>query len=507
MLAYSNFEGVIGLFGNEFNQANVTGTKLPEDIKEFRALDTVEESSKNARKIFFAMLLGCVYSWLTIATTTDVLLLTNSEASPLPIIGTEMPIAYFYWAAPFVLMCIYVYFHFYLHKLWVNLASLPAIFPDGKRLEERAYPWLLNDLVCRHFELLKQRPFPARSKEWITIFLAWWAVPITLIGFWLRYLPRHEWLITCLHIGLFTTSVAFANIFYSLCRVILRGKCKNTILLRKLWQERMIYYSLSPLLSALVLLLVSYGAIKGINPTLLEKNVQINFLKITELVPWAFQNFCSPHANFREKDVSIRPADYHRVVLPEMRIDCIKGAKLKDRNIEYADMYMAFLVKADFRNANLKKACLMHASLQKANFQNANLLEANLRGSKLTKSRLREANLNKANLKDADLQEADLLIADLQKANLDTANLKKAVLRAANLQEANLANADLQKADLWNASLRKANLWQTNLSEVDLSYADLTDCILLTQEQLEVACGDENTKLPPGLKIKNCPRN
>jgi len=95
-LQYANLEGATGLLGNEFAQADVTGTKLPDDIKDFKALETVKETSQNARKIFFAMLLGCVYSWLTIATTTDVRLLTNTASSPLPIIGTEIPIAGFY---------------------------------------------------------------------------------------------------------------------------------------------------------------------------------------------------------------------------------------------------------------------------------------------------------------------------------------------------------------------------------------------------------------------------
>jgi len=109
-LNYANLQGATGLLGNEFAQADVTGTKLPDDIKEFKALEIVKETSQNARKIFFAMLLGCVYSWLTIATTTDVRLLTNTASSPLPIIGTEIPIAWFYIAAPLVLICLYFYY-------------------------------------------------------------------------------------------------------------------------------------------------------------------------------------------------------------------------------------------------------------------------------------------------------------------------------------------------------------------------------------------------------------
>ena len=74
-LQYANLEGATGLLGNEFAQADVTGTKLPDGIKDFKALETVEKTSQNARKVFSLMLLVCVYSWLTIATTTDVNLL------------------------------------------------------------------------------------------------------------------------------------------------------------------------------------------------------------------------------------------------------------------------------------------------------------------------------------------------------------------------------------------------------------------------------------------------
>ena len=243
-LRFANLEGATGLLGNEFCQADVTGTKLPDGIKEFKALDIVEKTSENARKIFFAMLLGCVYSWLTIATTTDVRLLTNTASSPLPIIGTEIPIAWFYIAAPIVLLCIYFYFHLYLIKLWEALSGLPAIFPDGKRLDERAYPWLLNGLVRRHFKLLKKdRPFIAHVQEWITIFLAWWVVPLTMIAFWLRFIPRHDWWGTIFHITLIVTAISFAIIFYRLCALAL--KRKERIKFNNPWKDKRLYYGLS----------------------------------------------------------------------------------------------------------------------------------------------------------------------------------------------------------------------------------------------------------------------
>jgi len=160
-LQNADLTGVTGLLAGQLAGANVSGAKLPEDIAKFEGLSHVEETSRNARKIFFAMLLGCVYSWLTIATTTDTRLLTNSASSPLPIIQTQLPIAGFYWAAPVILIALYIYFHLYLQRLWESLSDLPAVFPDGRSLDKRAYPWLLTGLVCAP----SARPFPAYRME------------------------------------------------------------------------------------------------------------------------------------------------------------------------------------------------------------------------------------------------------------------------------------------------------------------------------------------------------
>ena len=78
--------------------ANLDGVKLPEGLRVYEGLKTLEEASRNARKIFQVMLLACAYSLLTIFSTKDPALLTNSSSSPLPIIQTGVPIAgFFVW--------------------------------------------------------------------------------------------------------------------------------------------------------------------------------------------------------------------------------------------------------------------------------------------------------------------------------------------------------------------------------------------------------------------------
>lgn len=99
--------------------------------------------------------------------------------------------------------------------------------------------------------------------------------------------------------------------------------------------------------------------------------------------------------------------------------------------------------------------------------------------------------LHESNLIHLDKPIISLLGANLKGAHLHRANLKGADLRGADLREANLKEANLQKALFAGANLQGANLEKANLQEA----------IALTQEQLEHASGDENIKMPEGLKV------
>ena len=475
-LQNANLEGATGLLGTEFARADVTGAKLPEGIREFKLLETVAETSKNARKIFLWMLLGCAYSWLTIATTTDARLLTNSVSSPLPIIRTEIPIAWFYWAAPFALVVVYIYLHFYLRMLWEGLAGLPAIFPDGKRLDQRAYPWLLNGLVRRHFERLRKgRSLLVRLEEGTTTFLAWWSVPLTLFGFWLRHLRRHEWVGTGLQVGVLVASVALGIMFYRSAARTLRGTDPPPLAWTPLgwktfWRDRRTYQVAGTTLLGVLLSVLSFGAIEG----------------VLGVGPY--------RADLVEAELSIKPDNWTGIGDKDelnAQIAQVKKARLLGMNLRYASAEGAFLVKADLDKADLRMAGLFGANLQgadlfSANLQGADLLYANLRGAYFV-----YANLQGADLENANLQEADLSDANLQGANLENANLQEANFGGANLQGANLIGANLQGANLGSANLQGAYLIQTEG---------------LTQEQLDLACGDGKTGLPPDMSVKPCPQ-
>jgi hypothetical protein len=125
-------------------------------------------------------------------------------------------------------------------------------------------------------------------------------------------------------------------------------------------------------------------------------------------------------------------------------------------DLKGADLWGAYLSKADLRWVYLSGARLNFANLKDANLRGTELTSANLMGAHLSKAHLKDANLSKANLSKAHLKDADLKYADLKYADLSGADL---------------SGADLSGADLSGADLSRAILVQTNLTD-----ATLQDC-------------------------------
>ncbi len=121
--------------------------------------------------------------------------------------------------------------------------------------------------------------------------------------------------------------------------------------------------------------------------------------------------------------------------------------------------------------------------------------EAMLAGVSWLRADLRSALFQMAMLAGADLTGAILDDAQMQGVNLSQAKLSKASLRGVNLQDAMLHLANFREANLQGASLHQAMLFQAQLQG-----ADLTGVTGLTQYQVDMACLDETTKLPQGLR-------
>ncbi|MCZ6589016.1 MAG: pentapeptide repeat-containing protein [Alphaproteobacteria bacterium] len=423
-----------GLLGENLGGSNLSGAKLPDDITKFDTLNHITALSQTARNTFLALVGACVFCWITVASTTDVELVTNSGSSPLPILQTEVPIVWFFLAAPIALFSLDIYLHLFLQPLWRGLAGLPAIFPDGRSLDQRAYPWLLSGLVRGYVRLLKtNRPPLSRLQNIVSIIFAWWIVPLTLFLFWLRYLPKHDWFATFFHIFILAVSIGFGLLTFLSASAILRGDNVNPFRVTDGWTRQRIYPVVAFLLAGIAIWIVSDEAING------SRAVKCQFSGGWTWVPTAFK--CVGYDVFAKLDkevISIRPTDWKEKDDPQLEL--VTGRELRGVNLRFASAIGAFFVKA-------------------------NLVDANL-----------------------------------QRADFSGADLREAVLWNAEFQGARLMSADLRKAKFWQADLQGAVLWNA-----DLSGAKLAKARNLSQQQLDRACGDVKTELPPGLTISMCP--
>ena len=143
------------------------------------------------------------------------------------------------------------------------------------------------------------------------------------------------------------------------------------------------------------------------------------------------------------------------------------------------------LARIDGRALDLSESHLNGADLMGAHLNNADLSFAGLRDANLSFAGLRGANLKDANLRDT---------------NLSDANLRRANLRGTDLRRANLFGAHLNYADLSDANLRNADLGAADLNEAFLFGSDLRRAEFLTQEQLNVTCGDSRTRISKRLE-------
>ena len=199
-------------------------------------IQNLAEISQNAKKTFFAILFACAYSYLAIGSTNDTLLLTKSSASPLPIIQVRVPIVWFYISAPSLLLLMHIYFHLYLERFWRSVAVLPIFHKDGRSLDDYIYPWLIPCAILRAKipELGGQKKFLIRVEAILCEGLAWWSVPVTLFFFWIRYLTRHDWAGTILHIILLSFAVATALGFFLSTHIYIANltKTRKSIFIR-----------------------------------------------------------------------------------------------------------------------------------------------------------------------------------------------------------------------------------------------------------------------------------
>jgi uncharacterized protein YjbI with pentapeptide repeats len=139
--------------------------------------------------------------------------------------------------------------------------------------------------------------------------------------------------------------------------------------------------------------------------------------------------------------------------------------------------------------ADCTKCDLTNANMAHGFFQFANMISADLSG----------ANFDGANMAGVQLNNAKAI-----RASFIYTNFSGARLDGADLSGANFSNAWLNWTWLTGAKLDGANFAGARMPGAQLYGTDLSKAVGITQDQIDKACGDASTKLPPGIRVPAC---
>ena len=480
----ASMDSAMGLVPRQLAGSILRDASLPAQILNFEGVAEFERASRAALRYFATTVSVSMISWLMIWKTKDIQLLTDSAIVPYlhsAAAATAMPTDEIYLIAPVALFILFLVFQFNLQRLWDSVLELPAVFPDGRTLGEKE-PRIVKGLLRAHFRWMNQdAPSTRVIERAVSVFLAYWIAPITLILIWARYLTLQDMHGTILQESLAAVAVGIAA--YATTKV---GRPQERWVLGSRGVGRIVakIRKVSPIslaIAAFVLLtLLSAGSIKGIP----HDRGRAPQFAATDFRRWGPTVFWSigfdPYADLTEAAISKKPANWNGA---DDQVSSVTGANLNNRNVRYAQAYGVFLAnahlwradfqgsfmsEADLRGADLGQSSLRFAVLDRAQMNHANLDRADLEGANLARVDLREANLSYSLLQGAVLIDARMDGASLYGARLDSAtmvrtNVEKADLRNSYLGNANLDHADMQAAYLWSAQLPGAHMANAKL--------------------------------------------
>ncbi|HZS57888.1 MAG TPA: pentapeptide repeat-containing protein, partial [Gemmatimonadaceae bacterium] len=248
-LQHADFSGATGVVGTQFARADLTGATLPPSVK-FGAFDAANEIAQSTGKIFLTMLLVCVYSWLTINSTVDSKLLTDSSTSKLPILNVDIPIVNFYVLVPIALVGVAVVAMLQAQRVWASVAAAPAVLPDATAMADRASTWIFGAWAAARISDQSKIGFLSRLQSWLWVIVGWWIAPATIVWFWMRYLHRHDGGITTIQVITLSLGCGLAAAFLTLA-----GRTLPTV-----WRpERETWRTYAPAISVAVIVPLLFG--------------------------------------------------------------------------------------------------------------------------------------------------------------------------------------------------------------------------------------------------------
>jgi uncharacterized protein YjbI with pentapeptide repeats len=199
---------------------------------------------------------------------------------------------------------------------------------------------------------------------------------------------------------------------------------------------------------------------------------------------------------------------------PSMAADC-RGDAAASIDWSQCNKRLLMLGGSTLDEANLSRTDFTYTDLRNSSFKSANFEKATLIRSSLASSALNGANLTKVEAYRSDFSEADMENAKFVSAEMQRTNFTSAKLIGTDFSKAELGRADFEGATLTGTKFTKANLSRARFEGASfegpidfedsfllltrIEGLDLSAATGLQQEQIDLACGDDKTKLPQGL--------
>lgn len=489
-----------------------------------KLLAAVNEAARSSSTRFVTFLTVAVYVAVTIASTTDEMLV-RAHLVTLPLLNTQIPISGpfgFYTVAPWLIVLLHTDFLLQLSMLGGKLARFQTA-ADG--LPEEASTHLRERMASFYYVQFLTGQAPSRFLNVLSGLIMWLTMvvlPLALL-LWVqvRFLPFHSQWATALHRAAVVIDAVLVLFLWPQVSPRRRYLPEPTGTLADRLRRLVSVRSLVGLVCAASVLLSVFASIPGDQPEdgtwFRHRNLDLRERVLTDPLPAEVINgLRDGDVEERERQLErvsplnflqgrdLRHADLYNAVMPRLdlrsRRDDATGelidTRLRGADLRWAQMQGVLLDEADVSGANLQGAQLHGASLWSTRLDGANLSDAQLQDARLGHARLTGAAMQRAQLQGvvlagamldhADLSDAQLQAAVLTEANLQGANLTGASLQGADLSGAKLDGARLERAQLQGAILTGASLQGTDLSQAALDTADTSNVALL----LGLACAD-----------------
>ena len=178
-------------------------------------IDALVRAASHARKLFTPLLLTCLTMILAVY-------ISDGGKIRIPTIPFELEYSQVMTIMPLTVILLYIWFLFYMSRLWDLLSVMPAFFVNGLPIHKYPDPWFLLNFPRPFFKYLKEKRIeidgksdterslqeeirsflPAAAVSFLAELLAYWSVPFLIFVTWrIANVPDDslwiEWFLPC----------------------------------------------------------------------------------------------------------------------------------------------------------------------------------------------------------------------------------------------------------------------------------------------------------------------